>query len=73
MFSQVRNLLRKNGGKSGNPDYNPNETSNSQALPDDLVPNLYVSQNRLYPFEQYSVVESVTVRKKNYKKAIVIY
>lgn len=60
----MRNLLRKNGGKSGNPEYKPNETSDSQTFPDDLVPNLYVSQNRLYPFEKFGVIESVTVRKK---------
>lgn len=57
----MRNLLKKNGGFAGNYDSDPDGTSDSQSLPNIAYTNLYVSQDRVYPFKQYGTVKSVTV------------
>ncbi|GAA5812958.1 hypothetical protein MFLAVUS_006420 [Mucor flavus] len=51
---RLRNLLRNNGAKPEGSFYETEE------MPEDLIPNLYISAHRLYPFSSYENVESVT-------------
>lgn len=50
-------MLRNNGAKPEGSFYDTEE------MPEDLIPNLYISAHQLYPFSSYENVESVTVRR----------